>query len=458
VNEKDLSNRNPVNVESLLNSSSWSAYQRLVTSLAAVATIFDGFDIQILAFAIPLLTREWHVERSRFGSVLAMGLVGMALGSLLAGYCGDRFGRRPAIIGSVLIFGLATIGTAFVQGLAGLTVLRFFTGLGTGGALPNVSALVAEFAPLRRRASAVKLTILCIPLGGMFGGILAASILPRWGWKGLYVFGGGLPLLLAAGLLAVLPESPRFLARREQEWSRLIALLRRFGHSIPNETIFEGTAGTTAGRSSLRELFVAGLGRDTSGLWVSFFFCLGAIYLVFGWLPAMLTSLGLSVGAASSGLAVYNLGGVIGILVWAMLIPRYGSRGLLVFGALGCAISCLMLSLVPIQSGGRNYVLLIACIGVHGFLANAVQTSMYALAAHVYPTKIRATGVAYSVTVGRIGGLVSSLTGGLVIRAGATRYWIVLGLAMAGAAVGLSWIRHHYASVRKPETTPILAD
>ena len=163
-----------VDVAGLLDGSSWSTYQKLLTGLAALAVIFDGFDIQILGFAIPSLIREWHVVRSDFGPVLAMGLAGMAVGGPLSGYCGDRFGRRTALTGCVAIFGLATVATAFVHGFAGLTVLRVITGMGTGGALPNASTLAAEFAPLRRRPAAVKLTLVCFPLGGMLGGLLAA--------------------------------------------------------------------------------------------------------------------------------------------------------------------------------------------------------------------------------------------------------------------------------------------
>ena len=233
--------RQTVNVTALLDDSAWSTYQKLVTALAAIAIIFDGFDIQILGFAIPSLMREWQVPRSEFGPVLALGLAGMALGGALAGYCGDRFGRRAALIGCVVVFGLATIATAFVHGFFGLSLLRLITGMGTGGALPNVSALTAEFAPLRRRATAVKLTILCVPLGGMLGGVLAASVLPRFGWRGLYAIGGGLPLLLAIVLWTALPESPRFLARQPAQWSRLVRLLGRMGHSIPLEAEFEDT-------------------------------------------------------------------------------------------------------------------------------------------------------------------------------------------------------------------------
>ena len=436
-----------VDIAALLDDSSWSTYQKLLTILAALAVIFDGFDIQILGFVIPSLMREWHVARNDFGPVLAVGLAGMAVGGPLAGYCGDHLGRRPALIGCVMIFGLATIATAFVNGLLGLTLLRFVTGMGTGGALPNAGTLTAEFAPLRRRPAAVKLTIVCVPLGGMLGGLLAARVLPSLGWRGLYEIGGALPLIFAMVLWAALPESPRFLARRPEMWPRLARLLTRMGHAVPMGGPFEDRAerGNTK-RASLRTLFGPGLARDTAGLWIAFFFCLGSIYLVFGWLPAMLTAQGLDVATASSGLAVYNFGGVLGVLVWAVLVTILGSRRPLLSGALACAGSALALLVVPIQAHG-DHTLLIGCLGINGLLANAVQTSMYALAAHVYPTSVRATGVAYSATIGRMGGLLSSLLGAFVIQAGARTYWYVLAMAMVCAFAGLAWVRSHYPAI-----------
>jgi AAHS family 4-hydroxybenzoate transporter-like MFS transporter len=443
--------RQTIDVAALLDSSSWSTYQKLLTALAALAVIFDGFDIQILGFAIPSLMREWHVAHSEFGPVLAVGLAGMALGGPLAGYCGDRFGRRPALIGCVVIFGLGTIATAFVHGFFGLGVLRLITGMGTGGALPNVSALTAEFAPLRRRPTAVKLTLVCVPLGGMLGGLLAAWVLPRLGWRGLYGIGGALPLLFAIVLWATLPESPRFLARQPAQWSRLARLLTRIGHVIPVGAAFEDRAERESGnRASLRTLFGPGLARETAGLWIAFFFCLGSIYLIFGWLPAMLTARGLDLATASSGLAVYNLGGVLGVLVWAVLVPILGSRGPLLSGALACAGSALALLMIPIQAHG-NHTPLIVCLGINGLLANAVQTSMYALAAHVYPTSVRATGVAYSAAIGRAGGLLSSLFGSSIIQAGAGTYWQTLAIAMLCAFAGLAWVRSHYPAIGKLE-------
>ncbi len=440
--------RQTIDVAALLDESEWSTFQKLVTLLAAIAIVFDGFDIQILGFAIPSLMREWHVPRSQFGPVLALGLAGMAVGGPLAGYFGDRFGRRTALIGCVTVFGLATIATAFVSGFWGLSILRLITGMGTGGALPNVSALTAEFAPLRQRARAVKLTILCVPLGGMLGGVLAAWVLPRFGWRGLYAIGGVLPLLAAAVLWAKIPESPRFLASHPAQWPRLVDLLRRMGIVAPAGAAFDDSSAQKRSTSgSLRALFQPGLARETVGLWIAFFFCLGAIYLVFGWLPAMLTSRGLSISVASTGLAVYNFGGVLGILIWAAIVPILGSRGPLLSGALAGAASALAFLLVPFQAQGTHLALIIA-LGLNGLLANAVQTSMYALAAHVYPTHVRATGVAYAASLGRAGGLLSSLFGASIVQAGPNTYWQALAIAMVCSAVGLAWVRSHYPAIR----------
>jgi AAHS family 4-hydroxybenzoate transporter-like MFS transporter len=223
------------------------------------------------------------------------------------------------------------------------------------------------------------------------------------------------------------------------------------GHDVPAGAAFEDRAERgSPDYASLRMLFLPGLARDTVGLWIAFFFCLGSIYLVFGWLPAMLAAHGLDLAAASSGLAVYNLGGVLGVLLWTVLITFLGSRGPLLAGALACAGSALALLLVPIQAHG-DHTLLIAGLGLNGLLANAVQTSMYALAAHVYPTSIRSTGVAYAATAGRTGAILTSLFGAAIIQAGTAAYWCALAAAMVCAFAGLAWVRSHFPAVGKAQ-------
>lgn len=434
---------NAIDAGALLDGSAWTTYQKLLTALAAFAVLFDGFDIQILAFAIPSLVRDWGVARSDFGYVLALGLAGMVIGGPLAGYFGDRFGRRPALLGCVTLFGLATMATALVHGLIGLAVLRFITGLGAGGAVPNASALAAEFAPASRRPTAVKFTIVCIPLGGMMGGLIAALVLPALGWRALYLMGGITPLVFALVMWQGLAESPRFMARRPELWPELSRLLTRMGHAIPAGAVFEDRSehgGTES--AGLRALFSPALLRDTTGLWIAFFSCLAAIYLIFGWLPTMLAAQGLGVAAASSGLAVYNLGGVLGVLLWAVMMALFGSRRPLLLGALAGAGSALALLLVPIHAQG-GVTLLLAGLGLHGLLCNAVQTSMFAVAAHVYPTSVRATGVAWAAAVGRVGALLTSFFGAMIIEAGAAAYWYALAIGMVCTFAGLAWVRNH---------------
>ncbi len=386
-----------------MNDAVWTLRQKLWTALAAIAVIFDGFDVQLLAFAIPSLMKDWNAARSEFGLVLAIGLGGMALGSPVFGYCGDRWGRRPALIAAVLLFGASTMATAFAEGVAGLAALRFLTGLGAGGALPNASALAAEFAPLRNRATAVNLTIVCVPLGGMLAGIVAANVLPSYGWRTLYALGGLAPLLLVTVLWRFLPESPQ--------------------HA------------PTEGRVPLRELFSTEFAHETAGLWIAFFANLAAVYLVFGWLPALLAAQGQSAAASSTGLAAYNFGGVCGALLWTQALPRWGSRKSLLAGAAAAAATALALVVFP-----ASRVLLAA----NGLAANAVQVSMYALASHVYPTRIRASGIASATAIGRIGALASSFAGAAIIQMGPSVYWMITAVAMAVAFFGLATIRKHY--------------
>jgi AAHS family 4-hydroxybenzoate transporter-like MFS transporter len=433
-----------VDVGAELDRGAWTSYQKLLTLLAAAAIIFDGFDIQILGFAIPSIMREWHVARAAFAPVLAIGLAGMAVGSPLAGYLGDRFGRRVALIGCLALFGAATIATAFSHGLLELAVLRFITGMGAGGAIPNAGALAAEFAPLRWRPVAVTLTIVCVPLGGMIGGLVAARILPASGWHMLYVVGGTAPLILAVVLLCLLPESPRYLARRAPPWDELARLLRRMGHSVPAGAAFDDRLEQAAeSRTALKSLLGSDYFRDTLALWFAFFCCLSAVYLVFGWLPAMLTGQGLDLATASSGLAAYNFGGVLGVLIWAGLVSLVGSRIPLLFGSLCGAASALALQFVSFQPG-HSHALLIAGLGLHGLFVNAVQTTLYALAAHVYPTKVRASGVAAAASIGRLGAILSSFTGALIIQAGSASYLRVLAVSLICSTIGLAAVRKHF--------------
>src|SRR5438093_10615665 len=215
-----------VDVGAALDEGQWGGYQKLLVFATAMAIILDGLDNQLFPPAIPALMRDWGVaSRDPFANVLTFGMVGMMIGGAIGGFVGDRLGRRIALLGSVLAFGVLTMLLAFANSIAMLAALKFLSGLGLGGAMPNAAALSSEYVPRRHRPFAVTLTIVCIPLGGSLAGFVGGLILPTWGWRALFMIGGIFPLVLAAILFKVLPESPRFLARVRARWPAPRALL-----------------------------------------------------------------------------------------------------------------------------------------------------------------------------------------------------------------------------------------
>lgn len=419
----------------------WTRFQKFAVLLAALSIVFDGFDGQLIGFAIPVIIREWGVTGADFAPVVAAGLVGMGIGSACAGYLCDRFGRRPAIIGSVILFGLATSSIGFAQNLTSLAALRFIAGLGIGGALPSSTTLTAELTSIRRRALAITATIVCVLLGGMLAGLYAGYILPQFGWRILFWLGGALPVVLSAILIMLLPESPRFLVRRPKRWIELTHLLRLMSRSVADSASFTDIAEQRVERrTGLPALFEPDRIRDTLALWAAYFLCLFSVYTAFSWLPTMLTSEGLNVGIAVSGLTVYNFGGVAGAVLCAFAVVRFGSRWPIVLCSAGGAISALVLQ----QASPADAGLLIAGLGIHGLFVNAAQSTMFTLCAHIYPTNVRATGTAAALAFGRVGAIVSALVGAAVIAAGgASAYFAMLGVAMMGVLIALIVLRKH---------------
>jgi len=412
--------------------------------LAAVAVIFDGFDNQLLGFAIPALVKDWHIARSAFSIVVALGFVGMAIGSALAGRIGDTLGRITGLAVSVLTFGVATCATALAQGIPALAALRFLAGAGIGGALPNATTLSGEFTPVSRRAMAVTMTILCVPVGGMLGGVAAAGILPALGWRTLFVVGGAGPILFALLLPLLIPESPRFLARRPDRRPELERVVVRLGGAAGPGTLFQDRAEQRTESASLWSgLLGPGFTRDTLSLWLCFFCSLLTVNMAFSWLPSMLAAEGRSLADSSAGLTYYNVGGIAGILVCGGFITLRGSRGPMMLCALGASASAVALGLFP--------ALPVAAMGIHGFFVNAVQSTVFTLSNHIYTTRVRASGAAFALSVGRLGSLVAAFSGAPLVQSGRAAFLDALAVAMFGAFLALGLIRNH---IPAPQSGP----
>lgn len=432
----------------ILDDGPWTSVQKSMVILAALTIVADGFDGQLIGYALPSIMAEWGLSRSDFAPVVASGLIGMGIGSAFAGLWADRVGRRFAAIASVLIFSVATMCIGFSTNLTMLAALRFIAGLGIGGALPSATTLTAEFTPARNRTMAITATIVCVPLGGMLAGLFASYILPAFGWRYLFWIGGAIPLALAALLIAKLEESPRYLAHNQARWPELERLLGRMSRPVPAGTVFKDSHEVDPGeKTGVRGLFAQGRMRDTLALWVACFGTLLAAYSAFSWMPAMLTNEGLSPSIASAGLTAYNLGGVCGALICAAAITRFGSRWPLAIFAAGGALSALFL----VQADpGANVGVFVAGIGVHGLFVNTVQCIIYSLCAHVYPTNIRATGTASTLAFGRLGAILSAFAGAVVISAGGSQgYFTMLAVSLMVVLVALWTVRNQIVPVKR---------
>jgi AAHS family 4-hydroxybenzoate transporter-like MFS transporter len=434
-----------VDVARLIDEGRFSPYQKRLVTAAALLVVLDGADNQLLANAIPAMMREWELPRPAFANASAAAPFGMIVGGLLGGIIGDRLGRSASLLGSVAWFAALTVLVAFVDGLTMLTVVRFLAGLGLGGAMPNAAALTAEFVPARQRPMAITLTIVCIPVGGVVAGLAAGAVIPGYGWRVLFGAGGALPLVLALILFKVLPESPSFLAGVRERWPELRATLRRMGHGVDEAAEFVDAPNTSrAPRGSIAELFAPSLRRDTLALIGAFGSCLLAIWMAFLWIPSMLTdpAVGFAQPEASFALSLYNFGGVAGAIAGAFVIQRIGSRlALLTISAIAIAAALVMarMSLAP---EARTFAM--AMFAISGALFNAVQATMYALAAHVFPTAIRGTGVGATVAVGRVGNVAASYVGSWSLSAGGPPlYFQMWAAAMGIVFVCLAGIRRH---------------
>jgi AAHS family 4-hydroxybenzoate transporter-like MFS transporter len=298
--------------------------------------------------------------------------------------------------------------------------------------------------PRRHRPFAVTLTIVCIPLGGTLAALLAGQVLPSYGWRALFLVGGVIPLVIALALFKVLPESPQFLVMRRERWPELIAVLRKAGHNVPADASFieAGTSQTVKSNASIGDLFVPSFRMDTLGLFGAFFFCLLANYIGILLIPVMLTGAGFQQAFASNALAAWNFGGVGGAIVGALIIQRLGSRMTMLGLSAVSVASALWLAAIPPDP--LNTFRLIVMFVILGGSLNAVQTTMYALAANVYPTEIRGTGIGTAVAVGRIGNVLASYVGNFALDEGGTpAYFLTFAITMVIVFVSLAIVRRH---------------
>lgn len=402
-----------INVAERIDAAPIGAFQYRVVAICALVALLDGLDIQAMGLVIPALSEEWDVPAASFGPVLSASFAGIMLGMMGFGFLGDRIGRRAVLLVSFALVGLSSAATALATNQEMLMAMRFLTGLGIGGCLPNVTALTAEYVPAHRLAFFVTLMYSAVPLGGVVGGYVAGDLIRLFGWQSVFLAGGAIPLLLCGLILFALPESVRFLVARPGNEARVGAIL---GKILPGYTYALGDSfelPSAAGKSPVGQLFSDGRGPSTLLLWAIFFFSLFGMYLLASWLPTIFTQFGWPRAQAIRSVSYFWLGGILGGLVAGWLIDRFGPYRVLAPAFLVAAALTAAMGLI----GGTGWLVVLTVLAA-GFGVVGAQLAMTALAADLYPTAARSTGVGWGLGIGRLGAVISPTVGGLVLAAG----------------------------------------
>jgi len=387
----------------------WFNINLLVWSFLAM--FCDGYDISALAFAAPELVRAWDLDSSSLGPAFSASLFGILFGAPILGYIGDRYGRKRAIIAGCIIYGVCTLAIAWAANLQQVIILRFITGIGIGGLMPNTIALNSELSPKRLRATLTVLMFTGITLGSASPGGITTWLAPEYGWPVFFLIGGVVPLIVAFCLCFTLPESVKFLAQhphRKDELLRVARQLRR-DLTIEDDASFVLTHAPHYGGAGIRDIFSGGLSLITPLLWLCFGTALMVNYFLGSWMPLVFEENGIPADKAALASSIYHFGGALGGVLISLLIDRFGYVVIVALFALACP------AVAAIGLDNLSYEMLTLASILAGVTVLGAQFGNNASAGLLYPTSFRSKGVGWAFAIGRFGSICGPLIGGVLI-------------------------------------------
>jgi AAHS family 4-hydroxybenzoate transporter-like MFS transporter len=401
-----------IQVSRLLDERGLSSFQIRVLIWSILIALIDGYDIGAIAFAAPHLVADWHVPPGDLKWVLTASNIGVLFGSQIFGWIGDRYGRKTALIGANLFFGVFTFAAAYTTNLTELFWLRTIAGLGIGGVIPNVVAINAESAPRHLRATLAIIAAGCVPMGGALAGFVSAAWVGQYGWPILFHVGGVVPVVLALAAIFGLPESIKYMALHESQRPRmekLIAALRP-DLKLPANARFIIEDEQQSPSSNPIYLFGNGLWLITPLAWLLFVFNLMGYFFLISWTPTLMAAAKVPQTTAALAGALLQVGGTVGALALCWWLQR--SRFL--------AIAILFVIAVPVVGsigywGTGSAAALLTSTFFAGFLVLGIQTGINVVGALIYPTSLRANGSGWELGIGRLGSIAGPVVGGILV-------------------------------------------
>jgi len=394
--------------EAALENQRIGGLQIRVAILCTLVQICDGYDLNAVAWAVPSLIKAWHLPPPVFATAFLWSSIGILVGALSAGPIGDRFGRRPLLLCSLTIFGVASLLTATADSIPMLSLWRFFTGLGIGGGFSGAASLSGDYAPHRLRATMIMATFTGAPAGGFIGGQIVAVLLVHYQWPVIFVLGGAFPLILVVALAFWLPESPRFLARKENLSARHAALLQRLDIAPARDHAVDVAHG-----NPVRMLFSEGYALQTILLWIVYFCSLLNLFLFAYWMPTVLNLIGMTPPQAVFASSLRDFGAMFAVLYLGVAIDRMGPERTL---ALHYAVGAVFIAVIALVA--LPYALLLLMSFLAGATIIGSQTGANGTCGKLYPARMRTSGLGWALGIGRLGGIAAPLLGGYLLASG----------------------------------------
>ena len=414
-----------------------SRLQIAVVGLTVLLNALDGFDVLSISFASPGIMREWGINRAALGIVLSMELIGMAIGSIFLGGVADKIGRRPTVLGCLVVMAGGMYAATTATDVYTLSAWRIITGLGIGGMLAAINAVAAEFSNARRRHLSISLMAIGYPLGAVFGGMVARELLKGNDWRAVFYFGSAVTAVLIPIVYFLVPESVHWLARKQPAGAleRINATLSKMGHAavaaLPSMS-------ADVKRQSVSDIFAGSLRQTTILVTLAYFLHITTFYYILKWIPEIVVRFGFDPSTAAGVLVWTNVGGATGGALFGLLTLRYNVKAL--------TISMLVLSTIAVTIFGTSSAdlqQLSIVSAIAGFCANAGIVGLYAILAQAFPTHVRASGTGFAVGVGRGGSVIAPIIAGFLFEGGLALPLVslVLGLGSMLGAITLFFLK-----------------
>jgi benzoate transport len=429
----------PLNIDprETIANSPMSTLQIVAVAITIGLNALDGFDVLSIAFASPGIMKEWGIDKAALGYVLSAELFGMAIGSLILGGVADKIGRRPTVLGCLVLMTVGMFMAAHSKGVYDLAAWRIITGLGIGGVLAAINAVAAEFSNFKRRHLCVSIMAIGYPLGAVFGGLVAKKLLETHTWHSVFYFGAAVTALFIPLVLAFVPESVTWLARKQpanalEKINRTLARMKYAAiTSLP-------VISAEARKRSVMDIFAPGLIATSLIVAAGYFFHITTFYFVLKWTPNIVFEMGFPQSSAAGVLVWANVGGALGGAVLGLLTLKFGVKGL--------TIGAMLMSTIAVAVFGHSppdLAMLSLLCATSGFFTNAAIVGMYAIFAQAFPTHVRAAGTGFGIGVGRGGSVLAPIIAGYLFNAGISVPTVAMFLALGSlvAAIVVSFLK-----------------